>query len=53
MKYAVGMGSSVIVYIPNFTRIVSGIQKLTGEGAYTDTQKAWRLQRFTFIFFSK
>jgi hypothetical protein len=35
MKYAVGMGSSTIIYIPSFTKIGSGIQKLI-EGGYTD-----------------
>jgi hypothetical protein len=36
MKYAVEMGSGAMVYIPNFMKIGSDIQKLT-EG-YTNTQ---------------
>jgi hypothetical protein len=50
MKYAVVMGSGAMIYIPNFTRIVSGIQKLVWEGGYTDTQTAWRSHKFTFMF---
>jgi hypothetical protein len=30
MKYAVEMGSCIIIYIPSFIKIGSGIQKLTG-----------------------
>jgi hypothetical protein len=30
MKYAVEMGSGAMIYIPSFTEIGSGIQKLTG-----------------------
>jgi hypothetical protein len=30
MKYAVEMGSGVMIYIPNFIKIGSGIQKLMG-----------------------
>jgi hypothetical protein len=30
MKYAVEMGSSVMIYIPGFIKIGSGIQKLMG-----------------------
>jgi hypothetical protein len=40
MKYAVEMGSGAMIYIPNFIKIGSGIQKLIG-GAFTDTQTAW------------
>jgi hypothetical protein len=35
MKYAVEMGSGVMIYIPSFTKIGSGIHKLIG--GYTDT----------------
>jgi hypothetical protein len=28
MKYAVGMGSGAMIYIPSFIKIASGIQKL-------------------------
>jgi hypothetical protein len=30
MKYAVEMGSGVMIYIPNFIKFVLGIQKLMG-----------------------
>jgi hypothetical protein len=30
MKYALEMGSSGMIYIPSFIKIVSGIQKLLG-----------------------
>jgi hypothetical protein len=36
MKYAVEMGSGVMIYIPSFIKIGSGIQKFIG--GYTDTQ---------------
>jgi hypothetical protein len=35
MKYAVEMSSVAMIYIPNFIKIGSGIQKLEG---FTDTQ---------------
>jgi hypothetical protein len=38
MKYAVEMGSGAMIYIPNFIKIGSGIQKLRGRG-FTET--AW------------
>jgi hypothetical protein len=34
MKYAVEMGSGVMIHIPNFVKIDSGIQKLI--------RRAWR-----------
>jgi hypothetical protein len=37
MIYAVEMGSGVMIYIPSFIKIGSGIQKVTG-GGYTETQ---------------
>jgi hypothetical protein len=36
MKYAVEMGSGAMIYIPNFIKIGSGIQKLR-EGIYRHT----------------
>jgi hypothetical protein len=36
MNYAAEMGSGVMIYIPSFIKIASGIQKLKGK--YTDTQ---------------
>jgi hypothetical protein len=34
MKYAVGMGSDTMIYVPGFVRIGSGIQKSVG-GTYS------------------
>jgi hypothetical protein len=34
MEYAVEMGSDAMIYIPTFTKIRSGLQKLIG--GYTD-----------------
>jgi hypothetical protein len=45
MKCAVEMGSDAMIYIQNFIKIGSGIQKLT-EG---DAQTAWRSHKPTFI----
>jgi hypothetical protein len=42
MKYAVGMGSGAIIYIPSFIKIGSVTPKLTGLGGFTDTYTAWR-----------
>jgi hypothetical protein len=36
--YAVEMGSGVMIYIPTFIKIGSGIQKLV-EGTYTQTHR--------------
>jgi hypothetical protein len=47
MKYAVEMGSDVMIYIPSFINIRSGIQKLMGD---THTQTGWRSHMPTFIF---
>jgi hypothetical protein len=41
------MGSGVVIYIPIFIKIGSGIQKLIG----WDTQTAWRSLKPTLIFF--
>jgi hypothetical protein len=35
MKYAVEMGSGAMIYIPSFTKIGSGIQKLKEEDTQT------------------
>jgi hypothetical protein len=37
MKYAVGMGSVPMIYIPSFIKIGSGIQNFMATG-FTDTQ---------------
>jgi hypothetical protein len=37
MKYTVEMGSSAVIYIPNFIKTGSAIQKLVGGGG--DTQR--------------
>jgi hypothetical protein len=49
LKYAVEMCSVVMIYIPSFIKIGSGIQKLI-EGEYIDTQTALRPHTPTFIF---
>jgi hypothetical protein len=46
MNYAAEMGSGVMIYIPSFIEIVSGVQKLM-VGGYTDTQTAWRSHKPT------
>jgi hypothetical protein len=43
MKYAVGMGSSVITYIPNFIKMGSSIQRLTGEDTQAHRQEGDRV----------
>jgi hypothetical protein len=53
MKYAVQMGSCAIIYIPCFIKIYAGIRKLIGGGGFTDTQKAWRSHKPTFIYQNK
>jgi hypothetical protein len=52
MKYAVEMGSCVMMYIPSFIKTGSSIQKLIGGNSQTQThtQRAWRLHKPTFIF---
>jgi hypothetical protein len=35
MKYAVEMGSVVMMYVPSFIKIGSGIQTIMGGGGYT------------------
>jgi hypothetical protein len=42
MKYAVEMGSGVMIYIPVFIKTGSSIQKVTG--GFTDTRTALRKQ---------
>jgi hypothetical protein len=49
MKYAVEMGTGVMIYIPSFTKIGSAIQKLMG-GGHSQTQTAWRWRKPTLIF---
>jgi hypothetical protein len=42
MRYAVEMGSGVMIYISSFIKISSGIQMLKGgRGGFTDTHTAW------------
>jgi hypothetical protein len=50
MKQAVKMGSGAMIYIPNFIKIGSAIQKLTGGNTDTDTQTAWRLHKPSYVF---
>jgi hypothetical protein len=40
MNYAVEMGSGIMICIPSFIKISSGIRKLLGEYTHTDTQTA-------------
>jgi hypothetical protein len=47
MKYAADMVSGAMIYILNFIKIGSGIQKLIG-GMHRHT--AWRAHKPTFIF---
>jgi hypothetical protein len=51
MKYAVEMCLGAMMYIPNFLKIGSGIQKLMGK--ITDTQTAWRSHKPFFYFFKE
>jgi hypothetical protein len=51
MKYAVGMGSGAMIYIPSFMRIGSGIRKLIEEYTHTDTDS--RVISQTYIYFFK
>jgi hypothetical protein len=46
MKYAVELDSGVMIYIPVFINIGSGIQKLLG-GGDTQRQSEWRLRKPT------
>jgi hypothetical protein len=39
VKYAVEMGACAMIYIPSFIKVGSGIQKLIGGDAQTQT--AW------------
>jgi hypothetical protein len=39
MKYAVGMGSGGMIYIPSFINIGSGVQIMMGGGGYNGTQR--------------
>jgi hypothetical protein len=38
VNYAVEMGSGVVIYIPSFIKIGSGVQKLIGGDTQTHTQ---------------
>jgi hypothetical protein len=45
------MGSGVVIYVPSFIKIGSGIQKLIG--GYRDKQTAWRSHKPAFSFQNK
>jgi hypothetical protein len=50
MKYAVEMGSRVMVYIPSFIKIGTAIQKLIGRGdKLRHTRHADRISLFYFF----
>jgi hypothetical protein len=54
MKYPIEMDSSVMMCVPSFIKIDSGIQKLIlGLHRHTDFQIAWRIHKPTFIFQTK
>jgi hypothetical protein len=53
MNYAVKMGSGAMIYIPNFTKIGSAIQKFLVMDTHTDTQKARQSHKPTFNFPNK
>jgi hypothetical protein len=50
MKYAVGMGSGAMIYIPSFIKIGSGIQKLIGGDTQTHRQHGDRISLLSFFF---
>jgi hypothetical protein len=47
MKYSVEIGSGAMIYIPSFTKFGSATQKFMGGN--TDTWRAWRCHKTTFI----
>jgi hypothetical protein len=49
MKYAVEMGSGVMIYIPSFIKIDSGIQKLKREDTQTHRQHGDLMSLFLFF----
>jgi hypothetical protein len=50
MKYAVEMGSGAMIYIPNFIKIDSGIQKPIGE-IHRYTHRMERTQTYFYFIF--
>jgi hypothetical protein len=50
MKYTVDMISGAMLHIPNFIKIGSDIQNLTGVG-FTDIQGTWRSYNINSFFF--
>jgi hypothetical protein len=49
MKHAVEMGSGVMIYIPSFIKIVSGVQKLIGGNSQTHRQHGDRISLLSFF----
>jgi hypothetical protein len=49
MKYAVGLDSGVMIYIPSFMKIGSGIQKLIERDTLTHRQHGDRIHRLLFF----
>jgi hypothetical protein len=41
MKYAIEMGSGVLIHIPSFMKIGSDIEELVA-GRFTESQRTWR-----------
>jgi hypothetical protein len=52
MKYAVEVGACVVIYIPSFMKIGSGIQKLT-RGIHRHTQTECDLRSLVLFFENK
>jgi hypothetical protein len=53
MKYAVGMGSSAVIYVPSSITIGSDVQKLVGVGMISQIHRQHGDCISLFLFFSK
>jgi hypothetical protein len=54
MKYAVEMGSDVMIYIPSFIKIGSGIQKLMGaRDIHADRHTDSKVISYAYYYFFK
>jgi hypothetical protein len=49
MKYAVEMGSGSMIYMPNFMKVDSGIQKLTAVDSQTHGQHDDRISLLSLL----
>jgi hypothetical protein len=50
MKFADGICSDIMLYIPSFIKIGPGIEKLRGKGQIDNKYTGWRSHKSTFIF---